>query len=165
MTNKVVLHTIENIMNIEKYNKEHNIEEILFIDKQSVEDFFDDIKSVYSQNDLLDISKNYFEKSGNMFIGLLNNEIIAMCGYIPKSKNSAQLQRLRVRKDLRGKGYGKQILRHVEEKISKSGYSKIEFSTAALRENTIHFYKKRKYKEVARAMYGNIQTVIFTKEI
>lgn len=152
-------------MNIDKYNNKHNLNEILFIDKQSVEDFYDDIKDIYSQDDLLDIEKNYFNKNGLMAIGSINNEIVAMCGFIPESYKIASLMRLRVRKDLRGDGLGKKILKYIESAIREKGYETIKFSTAASRVNTLHFYRKRGYKEIAREMYGEIETVIFEKNL
>lgn len=152
-------------MIIEKYSKIHSLDEILFVDKQSIEDFFEDIKDVYSQDDLLDIDKNYTDNGGYMAVGIIVGEIVAMCGYLPGDDNSASLMRLRVRKDLRGRGYGKEILAYIEKIIRKKKFTSIKFSTAASRENTLHFYRKRGYMEINREMYGKIETVIFEKKL
>lgn len=152
-------------MIIEEYNKNHNLQEIIYIDRESVEDFLDEIKDVYSQDDLYDIKSNYLDKDGLMVVGLIDSKIVAMCAYLPISNTSAGLYRLRVKKELRGNGYGKQILTYIEDQIKNKKFKQIEFSTAASRENTLHFYKKRGYSEISREMYGNIETVIFKKTL
>ncbi len=52
-------------MKIEEYNSKHNLDEILYIDKENVEDFIDDI---YSQDDLYDINKSYKDENSLMVV-------------------------------------------------------------------------------------------------
>lgn len=152
-------------MKIDLYNENDNIKDILSIDMQAVEDFFDKVKNVYNQNDLLDISKHYFTKNGLFLVGKKDGIIVATCGYIPLDSETVELKRLRVRKDLRGYGYGSLLLKSMEQSIKSMGYSRIKFSTASIRKSTILFYRNRGYSESGKQKYGQLDIIVFEKNI
>ena len=152
-------------MNIEKYNINHNLEEILSIDLEAVEDFKDKIKDAYNQSDIQNIRKYYFDKNGSFFIGLISNQIICMCGYIPIDKMSVELKRLRVLKNLRGNGYGSKMLSFIEKEIKTNGFSTIKFATASVRKDTLKFYKKHGYIITGNDKFGQLKTILFEKNL
>ena len=136
---------------------------MLAIDSQAVEDFWDKIKNKYSQDELKDIERYFFKPGGNFFIGLENNRIIGMCGYIPIDSTTVELKRLRVEKSLRSQGYGTQLLRFTEKDILSKDYKKIIFSTASVREATLKFYSKHSYKKTGTSKYDELITIEFEK--
>lgn len=152
-------------MTIDVYNPMDNLKEILFLDREAVEDFFEQIQEVWNQKDLLDIPGYYTEKEGHFLVGKIENRIMALCGFIPTTPGCAELKRLRVKKELRGKGYGSVILSRMEEVIKKRGYHTIEFTTASVRESTLIFYKNRGYRETGRSSYGKLITIAFKKSL
>lgn len=150
---------------IEKINKSHNLDIILSLDLEAVEDFYHLIKDKYTQQELIDIEKMHIENRGEYFVGLLNNEIVAICGYKILSETEVELRRFRVRKSLRSAGIGSKLLIYVEERIKNNGYKKITLETAILRPSTLSFYSNRNYINIGESSYGSIKTAKFTKEL
>ena len=150
-------------MNIERYNTQHSLDQILSIDFQAVEDFYEKVKDKYSQDELKDIERYFFLSGGNLFVGLENKNIIGMCGYIPIDSTTVELKRLRVEKSLRSQGFGTRLLRYTEEDIKSKNYKKIVFTTASVRETTLRFYKNNSYRETGESMYAELVTIDFEK--
>lgn len=150
-------------MNIDLYSENDCITDILSIDKQAVEDFYYKIKNIYNQDDLLNINEHYFNKNGLFKVGKIDGKIVGTCGYIPIDSKSVELKRLRIRKDLRGYGYGSLLLESIEDCIKSNGFSLIKFTTASIRKKTISFYKNRGYLEVGKYKYDQLETIAFEK--
>lgn len=150
-------------MIIEKYNKTHNLNEILTIDLEAVEEFYDLIKGKYNQDELLHISKTDHEKKGEYFIGTIKNRVVAICGYKIISDDTVELKRFRVTKTLRSQGLGSELLHYIESRLKDKGFNKIILETAVLRPSTLQFYRNRKYIVVDEGIYGELKTIKFEK--
>lgn len=113
--------------------------------------------------DLRAIAQVYFQSGGEFLIGLLDEAVIAMGGFQRLSDDSAELRRMRVRKDLQGQGHGSQLLQELERMAFQSGIHKFSFETAKARPLTLDFYRKHGYLETGIGFYGGVKTVHFSK--
>ena len=150
-------------MKYEKYNN-HAVEPIIALDIEAVEDFYDLIKDVYTRKDLYDIS-HYYE-DGEFYVLLDDgDQIIGTCAYRIKDTTTVELKRLRVKKDLRGKGLGKSFIKFMEDTIKAAGFKTIILNTSIMRESTLKFYEKMGYEVTGKKPYGGIELVYFKKEL
>jgi GNAT superfamily N-acetyltransferase len=113
--------------------------------------------------DLGDVEHVYFQSGGEFLVGLLDGVVIAMGGFKRLSSDSAELRRMRIRTDLQGQGYGSQLLRELERAAFQRGICKLFFETARARPLTLEFYHKHGYQETGTGLYGNVETVHFSK--
>ena len=114
------------------------------------------------ESDLRNIEQVYFN-GGEFLIGLLDGEVMAMGGFQRLSENSAELRRMRIRKDLQDNGFGGQLLTELENRALQSGIHTLSFETAKARPLTLEFYHKHGYHEPGTGFYGNVETVHFSK--
>jgi len=115
--------------------------------------------------DLRAIEQVYLQSGGEFLIGLLDGEAIAMGGFQRLSENSAELRRMRIRKDIQGQGYGSRLLRELERVAFQSGIRTLSFQTARARPLTLEFYRRHGYRETGQGFYGEVETVHFSKEL
>jgi len=115
--------------------------------------------------DLRAIEQVYLQSSGEFLIGLLDGVVIVMGGFQRLSENSAELRRMRIRKDLQDRGYGSQLLRELEREAFQSGIRTLSFQTARARPLTLEFYRKHGYQETGQGFYGKVETVHFSKTL
>ena len=86
-----------------------------------------------------------------------------MGGFQRLSEDAAELRRMRIQTDLQGQGYGCQLLLELERLAFRRGVRKLSFETAKARTLTLEFYRKHGYQETGAGLYGNIETVHFSK--
>ncbi len=113
--------------------------------------------------DLRTIEQIYLQSSGEFLIGLLDGVVIAMGGFQRLLENSAELRRMRIRRDLQDQGYGSQLLQELERLAFQSGIYIFSFETAKARPLTLEFYRKHGYQETGSGFYGEVETVHFRK--
>jgi len=138
---------------------------ILDLDTEAMLDFSDNKLPVNANVDLQKIDEYYDNTNGSLFVGILNNEVIAMGGFRFIDKATAELKRMRVRKSLRGSGLGTQMLLFLESKLQGLGISKIILETASSRNLTLQFYKKNGYRFASESNYGTIPVTKYYKLI
>jgi GNAT superfamily N-acetyltransferase len=115
--------------------------------------------------DLRNIELLYLQPGGEFLIGLTEGVVMAMGGFQRLSDDSAELRRMRIRKDLQDNGYGGQLLRELERIAFQAGISRLSFETARARPLTLEFYHKHGYHETGTGWYGNVETVHFSKTL
>jgi GNAT superfamily N-acetyltransferase len=96
---------------------------------------------------LKDIDLHYFKKGG--FFGILmdeNNEIVATAGLYPIGNNSAEIRKMYLHKDHRGKGLGKFILKEMINKAMELNFNRLELETASVLKEAISLYKKHGFR-------------------
>jgi GNAT superfamily N-acetyltransferase len=70
---------------------------------------------------------------------------------------------MRIERELQGRGYGTQLLRELERIGYQSGIRTFCLDTARRRPLTLEFYRKHGYQETGRGLYGQVETVQFSK--
>jgi putative acetyltransferase len=96
---------------------------------------------------LKDVEKHYFEKGG--YFGVLldeNKKVVATAGLLNLGENSAELRKMYLLSNHRGKGLGKFMLTALIEKARDLGFKRIELETASVLIEAINLYKKFGFK-------------------
>ena len=116
--------------------------------------------------DLVAIEQVYL-RSGEFLLGFINERLVAMGGFKRLSDTSAELRRMRIERELqgRGRGYGTQLLRELERLALQSGIRALRLDAARRRPLTLEFYRKHGYQEKGRGFYGEVETVQFSKTL
>lgn len=117
------------------------------------------------ESDIRSIEEVYLKGGGEFLVGLIHGAVIAMGGFQRLAADSAELRRMRIRKDLQGQGYGSQLLRALEQAAYGAGITRLSFETAKARPLTLEFYRKHGYTETGTGFYGNVETVHFGKKL
>ena len=104
--------------------------------------------------DLRAIEQVYLNNGGEFLIGLLDGAVMAMGGFQLLSGDSAELRRMRIRKDVQDRGYGGQLLKELERIAFRSGVRTLSFETAKARPLTLEFYHKHGYHETRSGFYA-----------
>ncbi len=149
---------------IVRYQPEY-LEPIISLHRSAIIDFTIGMSQYDEEADLRDIEQVYLQNGGEFLIGLIDGEVVGMGGFQILSDNSAELRRMRVRKDLQDRGYGSRLLRELERLAYQSGIRTLSFETAKARYLTLEFYRKHGYKETGQGFYGKVETVHFSKEL
>jgi GNAT superfamily N-acetyltransferase len=113
--------------------------------------------------DLMAVERVYLGSGGEFLLGLLNDKLAAMGGFRRLSDTSAELRRMRIKRELRGRGYGTQLLRELERIAFHSGIRTLCLETACQRPLTLAFYRQHRYQETGCGLYGQVETVHFSK--
>ena len=98
-----------------------------------------------------------------MFCAFIGGRFVAIGGFKRISDGLAELRRMRIARDLLGRGYGTLLLRELKRRASQSGVRTLCLETARRRPLTLEFYRKHGYQETGQSFYGTVETVQFTK--
>ena len=115
--------------------------------------------------DLMAIDQVYLRAGGEFLIGFINEKLVAMGGFQRLTDTSAELRRMRIERELQGRGYGTQLLRELERLAFQSGIRTICLAVARQRPLTLEFYRKHGYQESGQSFYGAVETVQFSKTL
>lgn len=115
--------------------------------------------------DLVAIEQVYLRDGGEFLIGFVNERLVAMGGFKRLTDISAELRRMRIERELQGRGYGTQLLRELERLAFQSGIRTLCLDTARRRPLTLEFYRKHGYQETGQGFYGEVETVQFSKTL
>ena len=115
--------------------------------------------------DLMAIEQVYLLGGGEFLLGFINERLVAMGGFKRLSDTSAELRRMRIERELQGRGYGTQLLRELERLAFQSGIRALRLDAARRRPLTLEFYRKHGYQETGRGFYGEVETVQFSKTL
>jgi GNAT superfamily N-acetyltransferase len=115
--------------------------------------------------DLVAIERVYLRDGGEFLLGFINERLVAMGGFKRLTDTSAELRRMRIERELQGRGYGTQLLRELERLAFQSGIRTLCLDAARRRPLTLEFYRKHGYQETGRGFYGEVETVQFSKTL
>jgi GNAT superfamily N-acetyltransferase len=115
--------------------------------------------------DLVAIEQVYLRGGGEFLLGFINEGLVAMGGFKRLTDTSAKLRRMRIERELQGRGYGTQLLRELERLAFQSGIRTLCLDAARRRPLTLEFYRKHGYQEIGQGCYGEVETVQFSKTL
>jgi len=147
-----------------RYRSEY-FEQVLALHRSAKSGLNIGISDYDEESDLRNIYKIYINNGGDFIIGLLDGAVAAMGGFQQLSGDSAELRRMRIRKDLQDHGYGSQLLHELEQMAFQRGIRQLSFETAKARPLTLEFYHKHGYQETGVGLYGNVETIHFSKTL
>ena len=131
---------------IKEFENRYNEKVNDFIISVFVEEFgFEECrKELEEQNNI-----EYIENGGNLWITLDEDEnIIGTIALVKHSDKEAELKKLYVRKDYRGKGLSKELYSKVMETTKEKEYNRIFLGTYDKLETAINFYIKRGFTKI-----------------
>ena len=115
--------------------------------------------------ELMAVEQVYLLGGGEFLLGFVNERLVAMGGFKRLSDTSAELRRMRIERELQGRGYGTRLLRELERLAFQSGIRTLRLAAARRRPLTLEFYRKHGYQETGRGFYGEVETVQFSKTL
>jgi GNAT superfamily N-acetyltransferase len=98
-------------------------------------------------------------------VGSLAGRPVACGAYRPMSPDVAEIKRMYVKPDYRGRGLGRRILHELELRARGDGYSRVRLETGTLQPEAIRLYERAGYHRTdCYGVYvGNLQSVCFEK--
>lgn len=100
-------------MRLIRYRPEYQ-EPMLALHRSATVGFTLGMSQTEDEADLMAIEQVYLRDGGEFLIGFISERLIAMGGFKRLSETSAELRRMRIERELQGRGYGTQLLRELE---------------------------------------------------
>ncbi len=149
-------------MHLIRYRSEFQ-EPMLALHRSAIEGFVLGMTQQQDEADLMALEEVYLRTRGEFLLGFLGERLVAMGGFKRLSDDLAELRRMRIARELQGKGYGTLLLRELERRAFQSGVRTLCLDAARRRPLTLEFYRKHGYRESGRGFYGAVETVQFKK--
>ena len=138
---------------------------MLALHRSAIEGFTLGMSRQQDEADLMAIAEVYLRGGGEFLLGFIGERLVAMGGFKRLRDGSAELRRMRIARDLQGRGYGTLLLLELERRAFQSGVRTLCLDTAQRRPLTLEFYRKHGYQETGRSFYGAVETVQFSKTL
>ena len=151
-------------MRLIRYQPEYQ-EPMLVLHRSAIEGFALGMSQQEDEADLTAVQEVYLRNGGEFLLGFIGERLIAMGGYTWLSPGVAELRRMRIARDLQGRGYGTLLLHELERRALESGAHTLRLETARRRPLTLDFYRKHGYRESGQSVYGSVETVQFGKTL
>jgi GNAT superfamily N-acetyltransferase len=151
-------------MRLIRYQPEYR-EQMLALHRSALTGFNLGMTQQEDEADLMAIEEAYLRSGGEFLVGFLDERLVAMGGFKRLSDTLAELRRMRIERELQGRGYGTQLLRELEWRAFQSGIRTICLHAARRRPLTLEFYHKHGYQKTGTGLYGQVETVQFSKAL
>jgi GNAT superfamily N-acetyltransferase len=151
-------------MRLIRYQPEYK-EPMLALHRSAIEGFALGMSQQQDEADLVAVEEIYLRSHGEFLLGFIGERLIAMGGFKRLSDGLAELRRMRIARDLQGRGYGTLMLRELERRAFQLGVHTLCLDTARRRPLTLEFYRKHGYQETGQSFYGAVETVQFSKTL
>jgi N-acetylglutamate synthase-like GNAT family acetyltransferase len=102
----------------------------------------------YDEIILKNCKQEIINKGGYIFFAIYNSEVVGTMALITREKGVYELNKMAVKKNLRGKGIGHQLLSFSIEFAKKKKYNSVILYSNKVLENSIHLYNKFGFKEI-----------------
>jgi ribosomal protein S18 acetylase RimI-like enzyme len=112
-------------------------------------------------DDLLHIKKVYLEGNGEFIVAVIEGNIVGMGALKKVNTQRAEIKRMRVKKEHRGKGIGKNMFQILEKQARTLSYKKLVLDTTTKQEVAQSFYEKYGFLEIKRERLRDDMDIIF----
>jgi ribosomal protein S18 acetylase RimI-like enzyme len=138
-------------------------------------------------DDLRDVQGAYLDAGGGFLVGTIpaasadpevprvhDGALVAMGGFLPSEAGhedervvpgAAELHRMRVAPSCQRRGYGRTLLRALEDAVREAGYDPVLATTARRQAPAVEFYQDEGYTTVGESTAGAYELVHFEKEL
>ena len=116
-------------------------------------------------DDIYAIEEVYLNHQGEFLIGECDGLVVAMGALKHTTPERAEIKRMRVHPDYQGRGYGQIILEALEARARALGYRTLHLDTSILQIPAQKLYEKNGYREVGRDIYGQLEVILYEKEL
>jgi GNAT superfamily N-acetyltransferase len=149
-------------MHLIRYQPEFQ-EPMLALHRSALEGFVLGMSQAQDEADLVAVEEVYLRRRGEFLLGFIGERLVAMGGFKRLSEDLAELRRMRIARDVQGRGYGTLLVRELERRAFQSGIRTLCLDAARRRSLTLEFYRKHGYQETGQGFYGVVETVQFKK--
>jgi GNAT superfamily N-acetyltransferase len=151
-------------MHLIRYKPEF-LEPMLTLHRSALEGFMLGMSQEQDEVDLVAVEEVYLRNGGEFLLGFVGERLMAMGGFKRRSEDLAELRRMRIARDLQGRGYGTLLLRELERLAFQCGVRTLCLDAARRRPLTLEFYRKHGYHESGQSFYGIVEMVQFQKAL
>ena len=102
----------------------------------------------YDKKVLKNCKKEIIDKGGQVFFAVYDSNVVGTMALIPRGKGVYELNKMAVRKDLRGNGIGNQLIKFIVEYCKDRGFNSVILYSNTILKNSIHLYNKFGFKEI-----------------
>lgn len=113
-------------------------------------------------SDLADIEKYYLHKKGSFYVVDGNDGlIVATVALNHRSDKICEIKRMYLAKELRGRGYGKELLEFAIAQASERGYERIILETAGSLKEAVALYERYGFQPYDSTDYEHVGDLAF----
>jgi ribosomal protein S18 acetylase RimI-like enzyme len=116
-------------------------------------------------DDLHHIQEVYLDAGGEFLVGALAGRIVAIGALRRQDGITAELKRMRVNPGVQRCGFGRTVLRRLEERARELGYRRLVLDTTERQVAAIALYRSEGFIETGRGQVLGFPCVFFTKEL
>ena len=102
----------------------------------------------YDEKVLGNCKEEIIDKGGYIFFALYKSDVVGTMALIPREEGVYELNKMAVRKDLRGNGIGNKLIEFIINYSKDENYSSIILYSNTVLKNSIHLYNKFGFKEI-----------------
>ena len=117
------------------------------------------------EDDLRDIAATYLEPGGEFLVLVADGEVVGMGGLLRRSTEECEIKRMRVRPDLQRQGFGRRILKALEERARGLGFRSAVLDTTADQIAARRLYEAAGFSETGRRDAGRFVFIDFAKDL
>ena len=102
----------------------------------------------YDEQVLKNCKSEIIDKGGYIFFALNNSQVVGTMALILKENGIYELNKMAVKKDLRGNGIGHQLIQYIIDYSVKNNFESVILYSNTVLKNSIHLYNKFGFKEI-----------------
>ncbi len=116
-------------------------------------------------DDLHHIQEVYLDAGGEFLVGELGGRIVAMGALRRHDDVTAGVKRIRVHPGQQRRGFGRTVLRRLEERARELGYRRLVLDTTERQVAAIALYRSEGFTETGRGQVFGFPCIFFGKEL
>lgn len=116
-------------------------------------------------DDLNHIDDIYLQTRGDFLVGIFDGRLVAMGAFKQTTPASAEIKRMRTQPEMQGQGFGDIMLRELEQRAKRLGYTHLHLETSVFQIAAQKLYCKHGFREIGRAIIDGLDSILFEKEI
>ena len=102
----------------------------------------------YDEKVLKNCKEEIIDKGGYIFFAIFKSEVVGTMALIPREEKIYELNKMAVRKELRGNGIGHQLIQYTIDFAKNNEYKSVILYSNTVLENSIHLYNKFGFKKI-----------------
>jgi ribosomal protein S18 acetylase RimI-like enzyme len=117
------------------------------------------------EDDLRDIWGVYLEPGGDFVVAFLGGDLVGMGGLLRLSDEDAEIKRMRIHPDHQRRGFGRTILKALEDRAAYLGFRELSLDTTEEQRAAQRLYEDSGYTEIGRRRSGPFLFIDYRKRL
>lgn len=102
----------------------------------------------YDEKVLRNCKEEIINKGGYIFFAIYKSDVVGTMALLPREKKIYELNKMAVKKDLRGKGIGHKLIQFIIDFAKHKKFKSVILYSNTVLKNSIHLYNKFGFKEI-----------------